>query len=65
MNGFVIAVGTYVAPFHAAAKAAAKKLGDVSVDVGDTACEVPMAEAYIGKVEGLGRVGVKRKTIRC
>jgi hypothetical protein len=65
MNGFVIAVGTYVKPLHAAAKAAAKKLGDVSVDVGDTACEVPVAEARIAKVEGLGRVGLKRKTIRC
>jgi len=65
MNGFVISVGTYVAPLLGAAKAAAKKLGDVSVDVGDTACEVPVAERYIAKVEGMGRVGVKRKTIRC
>jgi len=65
MNGFVISVGTYVEPLLGAAKAAAKKLGDVSVDVGDTACEVPVAERYIAKVEGMGRVGVKRKTIRC
>lgn len=65
MNGFVIAVGTYVKPLLAAAKKAAKTLGDVSVDVGDTACEVPVAEAYIAKVEGMGRVGLKRKTIRC
>jgi hypothetical protein len=65
MNGFVISVGTYVAPLLGAAKAAAKQLGDVSVDVGKTACEVPVAEAYIAKVEGMGRVGLKRKTIRC
>ena len=65
MNGFVISVGTYVKPLLGAAKAAANKLGDVSVDVGDTACEVPVAERYIAKVEGMGRVGVKRKTIRC
>ncbi len=65
MNGFVISVGCYVRPLLGAAKAAAKKLGDVSVDVGDTACAVPVAEAYIAKVEGMGRVGVKRKTLRC
>jgi hypothetical protein len=65
MNGFVIAVGCYVRPLLGAAKAAAKKLGDVSVDVGKTACAVPVAEAYIAKVEGMGRVGVKRKTLRC
>jgi hypothetical protein len=65
MNGFVISVGTYVKPLLGAAKAAAKKLGNVSVDVGKTACAVPVAEAYLAKVEGMGRVGVKRKTLRC
>jgi len=65
MNSFVICVGTYVAPLLTAAKAAAKKIGNVSVDVGDTACKVPVALEYIAKVEGMGRVGLKRKTIRC
>jgi 3-methyladenine DNA glycosylase AlkD len=65
MNNFVIAVGTYVRPLLKQAKAAAKKLGDVSVDVGETACKVPVAAGYIEKVEGMGRVGVKKKTIRC
>jgi hypothetical protein len=35
------------------------------VDVGDTACTVPLATAYIEKIEAAGRVGQKRKTIRC
>jgi hypothetical protein len=35
------------------------------VDVGDTACNVPLATAYIEKIEAAGRVGQKRKTIRC
>jgi len=65
MNGFVICVGTYVKPLLGAAKSAAKKMGDVSVDVGETACKVPVAGEYIAKVEGMGRVGVKRKTLRC
>jgi 3-methyladenine DNA glycosylase AlkD len=65
MNGFVIAVGTYVKPLLKQAKASAKQIGDVSVDVGDTACKVPLATAYIQKNEAAGRIGKKRKTIRC
>ena len=65
MNGFVIAVGAYVKPLLKQAKQAAKKIGLVSVDVGDTACKVPLASAYIEKIETAGRVGKKRKTIRC
>ena len=65
MNGFVIAVGTYVRPLAKQAKMAAKKIGDVSVDVGDTACKVPLASAYIEKAEAAGKAGVKKKTIRC
>jgi 3-methyladenine DNA glycosylase AlkD len=65
MNGFVIAVGAYVKPLLKQAKAAARQIGAVSVDVGDTACKVPLATAYIEKIEAAGRVGQKRKTIRC
>lgn len=65
MNGFVISVGTYVKPLLKQAKAAAKEIGEVSVDVGDTACTVPLATAYIAKIEAAGRMGKKRKTIRC
>ncbi len=65
MNGFVIAVGTYVKPLLRKAKATAKKLGAVSVDMNGTACKVPLATQYIEKVETADRVGKKRKTIRC
>jgi 3-methyladenine DNA glycosylase AlkD len=65
MNGFVIAVGTYVKPLLRQAKAAAEKIGEVKVNVGDTACKVPLATAYIAKSEAMGRVGQKKKTIRC
>jgi len=65
MNGFVISVGAYVKPLLKQAKAAAQKIGAISVDVGDTACKVPLATAYIEKIEAAGRVGQKRKTIRC
>jgi 3-methyladenine DNA glycosylase AlkD len=65
MNGFVIAVGTYVKPLLKDAKSAARQIGEVSVDVGDTACNIPLATAYIEKIEAAGRSGKKRKTIRC
>jgi 3-methyladenine DNA glycosylase AlkD len=65
MNGFLISVGTYVQPLLKQAKAAAQRIGEVSVDVGETACKVPLATEYIAKVESMGRTGQKKKTIRC
>ncbi len=65
MNGFVIAVGSYVKPLLKQAKATAKKIGEVKVDMGDTACKVPLATWYITKVENMDRVGKKRKTAKC
>jgi 3-methyladenine DNA glycosylase AlkD len=65
MNQFVISVGGYVKPLLKEAKNAAKEIGTVSVDMGDTACKVPDALVYIEKIEAMGRVGRKRKTMRC
>ena len=65
MNVFVISVASYVKPLLKPAKAAALHVGPVSVDVGDTACNVPLATAYIAKIEAAGRLGKKRKTLRC
>ena len=65
MNGFVIAVGSYVLPLMKQAKATAKKIGKVDVDLGGTSCKVPLAIEYIEKQEKSGRAGKKRKTIKC
>jgi len=65
MNGFVIAVGSNVKLLSKQAKAAAKQIGAVCVDVGDADCKIPLAIAYIEKIESAGRLGQKRKTIRC
>lgn len=65
MNGFVISVGAYVKPLLKAAKATAKRIGIVEVDMGDTACQVPVATDMIAKIETMGRVGKKRKTAKC
>jgi hypothetical protein len=65
MNNFVISVGCYIKPLLKQAKAAAKAIGTVAVDMGDTACKTPLATDYIAKVEKMGRVGRKRRTLKC
>ena len=65
MNGFVIAVGTYVKPLLSSARSAAEKINLIAVDMGDTACKVRFAIDAIAKVESAGKVGQKKKTIRC
>jgi len=65
MNSFVMSVGCYVVPLKDKALAAARKIGVVEVDHGDTACKTHVAEAYIMKNETMGRIGRKRKSARC
>jgi 3-methyladenine DNA glycosylase AlkD len=65
MNCFMIALGTYVLPLSDLAVQAAEKIGQVSVDVGDTACKVPLAAEQIQKVKKRGALGKKRKTVKC
>lgn len=65
MNGFVIAVGCYVTSLSERARATAREIGKVEVDMGDTSCKVPFAPEYIDKVVKMGRLGKKRKTARC
>ncbi|MGN7403696.1 DNA alkylation repair protein [Cytobacillus praedii] len=65
MNGFVISVGTYVTDLKEEAKQVAESIGKVHVDVGNTACKVPLASGYIKKVEEKNRIGMKRKTCIC
>ena len=65
MNGFVIAAGSYVRELQQEALDVARAIGKVHVDVGQTACKVPLAEEYIHKVESAGKLGVKRKSCIC
>lgn len=65
MNNFVIMVGTYVAPLADKAMAAAKKIGPVKIDMGDTDCKVPVAAEYIVKCRRGAPIAPKRKTTRC
>lgn len=65
MNGFIISVGCYVPELKDEAKQVAEVIGKVHVDVGNTACKVPLATDYIKKVEARNQVGKKRKTCIC
>ena len=65
MNSFVISVGAYVKDLTEEAKNIADSIGKVHVDVGNTACKVPLATEYIKKVEAKDKVGLKRKTCIC
>ncbi len=65
MNSFVISLGAYVAPLTQKAIEAARKIGKVAVDMGGTACKVPSAPEYIEKIAGMGRIGKKKKKVRC
>jgi 3-methyladenine DNA glycosylase AlkD len=49
MNGALIAIGCRTAALRKAATAAAKRIGKVDVDHGDTSCETPDAASYIDK----------------
>ena len=65
MNGFLIALGTYVRGLGDLALHAAEMIGEVSVDMGNTACKVPNALEYIHKAREKGAIGKKRKTVKC
>lgn len=49
MNGFVMACGQCVVGLYDEAFQVAKKIGEVKVDLGKTACKVPLADQYLEK----------------
>jgi 3-methyladenine DNA glycosylase AlkD len=65
MNGFVIAVGSYVKALSEFAQQLGKKIGPVTIDVGNTACKVPFAPDYIQKSIKRGTLNKKRKSAKC
>jgi len=65
INSFVIAVGSYVKPLSELAQQTAKKIGPVTVDMGNTSCKVPFAPDYIQKAIKRGTLTKKRKSAKC
>jgi 3-methyladenine DNA glycosylase AlkD len=65
MNGFIIALGSYVAPLTEDAINTSEKIGQVKVDMNGTACKIPDAVQYITKAKDKGTLGKKKKMARC
>lgn len=64
MNSFVIGVGAYVSELRDDAQRIAVEIGKIHVDMGGTACKVPIASDYIEKILSRGEPK-KKKTLRC
>ena len=65
MNGFLMSCGISVMPLTDLAIATAQRIGKVQVNVGNTACKVPDAAAYIQHAINKGQGGLKKKMARC
>jgi hypothetical protein len=65
MNTFVIGAATYVSGLQEEALNVAEKIGKVHVNVGNTACKVPLATQYINKIVQKDKIGIKKKTAIC
>jgi 3-methyladenine DNA glycosylase AlkD len=65
MNGFLIALGSYVQPLTELALQTGEKIGPVTADLGDNSCQIPFAPDYIRKVQKRGGIGKKRKSAKC
>jgi 3-methyladenine DNA glycosylase AlkD len=65
MNSFIIALGSYVAPLTERALETGERLGPITADLGNNACQIPYAPDYIRKVQLRGSIGKKRKSVKC
>ena len=65
MNAFVIAIGSWIITLTEKAIEVGKEIGKVNVEMGGTACKVPLIPEYIEKVKSRGSLGRKKKMARC
>ena len=65
MNNFLMACGQCVGEMYEPTMNVAKRIGEVKVNVGNTACKVHDAAAYLQKMKDAGSLGKKKKKARC
>lgn len=65
MNNFIICAGGYIPELTEESKKMGNQIGKVSVEMGGTACKVPVISDYIEKMEDKDRIGKKKKKARC
>lgn len=64
-NGFILAAGAWVKALTKESIAAGTRIGKVKVNMGETSCKVPYIPEYLAKMEKAGRIGKKKKTVKC
>lgn len=65
MNGFIIAAGVAFPELTETCKEIGDRVGKVDVNLGETACKVPLIRPYIENMENRGRVGKKKVKAKC
>lgn len=65
INGFVVAVGVSYAPLHEVALRTAEEIGAVEVVTDGETKTLASAAAQIRKAADKGRIGFKRRAVRC
>ena len=65
MNGFIIDAGGAYPELTEECKAIGDRIGEVKVDLGQTACKVSSIRAYIENMENRGRIGKKKAKAKC
>ena len=65
MNNFIISVGISYLPLHEEAKKIAQEVGKVDVFTGKKICPTSVAVEYIQNGVDKGKIGFKRKHVRC
>lgn len=65
MNSFVIAIGVSYIPLHQEALSTAEQMGELSISVGQKEVPLPNAFEKIKNETNKGRLGFKRKNVRC
>ncbi|GLR17439.1 DNA alkylation repair protein [Portibacter lacus] len=64
-NGFILAAGGAVSALTDLATEYGNRIGKVKVNMGETACKVPFIPDYLKKMKEKGRIGNKKKTVKC
>ena len=65
MNNFIMSVGISYLPLHEEAKKIAQEVGTVDVFMGKKLCQANVAIEYIQNGVDKGKLGFKRKHVRC
>jgi 3-methyladenine DNA glycosylase AlkD len=65
MNGFLIAVGSYVPALTETTLRISEKMGAININMNGTACKVPDVATYVKKIKERGTLGKKKKMARC